>query len=451
MTSAVDHTAGPTQSAPASLTAAEIARVRESGALGNGGRLLELFDYLAERSGNDSPPKEAEIAIEVFGKSGADATRDDPVARVYVHRLRKRLDDFYLRDSSPSGVRLTIPKGEYRLVGLEAVANSDANPENVPEQPGRTPWLPAWLDPRQMGLDWRSMAAGGLAVGILALLANFALWAATPAAHNPAEKALMANAPVSSLMASERPLLVVVGDYYIFGEYEDRLFLKRLVRDFSVNSKADLMEKYLVSPKEYDRYADVSLQYLPTSSAYALADLAPVLEHRNVRVVLASELSPEQIKSNDILYLGLISGLGALKGPVFEHSRFGIGESYDEIVDRKAGRRYLSEAFLAAPGDNMYRDYGLLSSFSGPSGNRFLILAGARDTGLMGLTDSLVNGAANARMASLIDKQTDVEALFEVKGQKHVNLETKVVVADNLDSAAIWSASPTHRLEFPKE
>ena len=96
-------------------TAAEIARVRESGVLGQSGRLLELFDFLALRSADGRPPKEAEIALAVFGKSDAEAMRDDPVARVYIHRLRKRLDEFYLRNGTPAGVRLDIPKGDYRI------------------------------------------------------------------------------------------------------------------------------------------------------------------------------------------------------------------------------------------------------------------------------------------------------------------------------------------------
>src|SRR5687767_783290 len=93
-------------------TAAEVRRVRASGALGASGRLLELFDYLVVRSAEDRPPKEAEIALAVFGKADADSLRDDPVARVYIHRLRKRLDDFYLRNGAPTGVRLDIPKGD---------------------------------------------------------------------------------------------------------------------------------------------------------------------------------------------------------------------------------------------------------------------------------------------------------------------------------------------------
>ena len=54
-------------------TRAEVERVRASGALGAGGRLVELFEYLVARSGEERSPKEAEIALAVFGKADADA------------------------------------------------------------------------------------------------------------------------------------------------------------------------------------------------------------------------------------------------------------------------------------------------------------------------------------------------------------------------------------------
>ena len=115
------------------VTLAEIARVRESGVLGATGRLVELFDFLASRSADNRPPKEAEIALAVFGKADSEALRDDPVARVYIHRLRKRLDDFYLRHGTPAGVRLDIPKGDYRIV---SAAPQDVSAEaETPEAP----------------------------------------------------------------------------------------------------------------------------------------------------------------------------------------------------------------------------------------------------------------------------------------------------------------------------
>ena len=48
----------------------------------------------------------------------------------------------------------------------------------------------------------------------------------------------------------------------------------------------------------------------------------------------------------------------------------GRGGSYEQDLAET------SEAFLAAPGDQMYRDYGFFSSFEGPTGNRIAILSG---------------------------------------------------------------------------
>ena len=74
----------------------EVERVRASGVLGRTGRLRELFDFLARRGHASEPATQADIAHEVFGQ--LDASADDATARVYVHRLRKRLAEFYVRE-----------------------------------------------------------------------------------------------------------------------------------------------------------------------------------------------------------------------------------------------------------------------------------------------------------------------------------------------------------------
>jgi hypothetical protein len=432
-------------------TQAEIVRVRASGVLGAGGRLTELFDFLVERSAQNDAPKEAEIALTVFGKAESDASRDDPVARVYVHRLRKRLEDYYLRNGAPSGVRLDIPKGEYRVVGLLAdpapVPQADAIRLSSDADEAAGLALAPEAAPKR---NWPMLVGAALA-GLL-VLGNVAAWAAF--AHKPPDTAAeVRNSPIwSELSASPRPLLIVVGDYYIFGEYQDRLFLKRLVRDFSINSKNDLLQRYGSDPKEWDHYGDVALQYLPTSAAFALADLAPLFsKDRQVQVVLASELTPDKIKTSDLIYVGLLSGLGDLKNPVFANSRFSIGESYDQLLDHETNQTYTSEAFLAAPGDMMYRDFGFFATFKGPSGNRIAILAGERDTALMGVAESLSKPASLEALRKAVKDTGSFEALYEIKGQKQVNLEARVVATAAIDSAAIWAGGKADVVSFPAE
>jgi hypothetical protein len=417
-------------------TAAEVERVRASGALGATGRLVELFDYLVSRSAEDRPPKEAEIALAVFGKTDADALRDDPVARVYIHRLRKRLDDFYLRNGTPSGVRLDIPKGDYRIIcrpadgkaeaALPAVVDGDleAAAAAPPVAPKRRKWLVPLI----------------VAAAVTAVAGNIAAWAVFAGGAPPASAQLSKTGIWSDIAASERPLLIVVGDYYMFGEYEQRTELKRLIRDFTINSKEDLVHSMRGNPEDFDKYSDVAMQYLPASAAYALADLAPLLRgNRRVQVQLSSELSSDRLKSDDIIYVGLLNSMGPLRDPVFAQSKFRFGENYDQIIDSDTGRTYVSEAFLAGPSDQMYRDYGFFSKIKGPSGNNIIILSGSRDTAVMGVAEKFTRVNELAEIEKRSGKAKDFEMLLETKGQKHVNLETRPVVAYPLDSSSIWT------------
>jgi hypothetical protein len=423
-------------------TTAEIARVRASGLLGQSGRLLELFDFLAQRSADGRPPKEAEIALAVFGKSDAEAMRDDPVARVYIHRLRKRLDEFYLRNGTPAGVRLDIPKGDYRIAGI--------NPNAADPADTGTPAAVEMVEaPARRKMNWGMIAA---CVAVLAIGGNIVAWSMLAGRPAGAEQRLADTGLWSEIAASNRPLLIVVGDYYMFGEYEDRVVLKRLIRDFAINNKEDLVSAQRGDPDSIETYSDVAMQYLPASAAFALADLAPLLrEGRDVQVTLASELTPDRMKTNDIIYVGLLSGLGPLRDPVFSSSRFALGESYDQIVDRKSGKTYTSEAFLAAPGDQMYRDYGFFSSFEGPTGNRIAILSGSRDTAVMGVAEAVTQLDRLARVVRKTPSKGDFEALFEVKGQKHVNLEAQVVASYPLDGEAIWSGDRANTASYPEK
>lgn len=422
---------------PAAL--AEISRVRESGVLGQSGRLLELFAFLAQRSAEGRPPKEVEIALAVFGKAGPDSMRDDPVARVYIHRLRKRLDDFYLRHGMPNGVRLDIPKGDYRIACI--------GPDSVGPEAEATAETPKADKPVRRKIGWALAAAAFATVAIGANIAAWAVFANHPA---PAATQLANSGMWTEIANSKRPLLIVVGDYYMFGEYEDRTKLKRLIRDFAINSKEDLAGSQWRNPKDFDKYSDVALQYLPASAAFALADLAPLIqEGRKVQVTLSSNMPLDRLKTDDIIYVGLLSGLGPLRDPVFSTSRFAVGKSYDQILDLKTNRAYNSEAFLAAPRDDMYRDYGFFSSFQGPSGNRIMILSGSRDTAVMGVAEAVTQIERLQRVEKKTPKERDFEALFEVKGQKHMNLEASVLAAYPLDGQSIWSGDRASAASYP--
>jgi hypothetical protein len=395
----------------------EIERIRTDGALGRSAMINRLFDYLAKSSLAGRSPKETEVAIEVFGRPpDFDPTRD-AVARVYVHKLRRKLQDI----ARTSGTRLTIPRGAYRLV------LGDERPADVAR-------IPALRAPR------RAFALAAAALVAVALLASGLTWAVLhPTAVLQGGRA--ATDPVwSPLLSNGFPTLIVVGDYYIFGEVGDRGATDRLIREYAINSRADLDRFIMNHPDRGRAYLDLGLTYLPTASAYGLLHVAPLLARdRRLQVIPASQLTPSMMKENNIVYIGYLSGLGILRDATLAGSRYAIGETYDEIVDSRTRRHYYSQGGGVRADGSLYRDYGYFSTFAGPRGNRFVIVAGTRDAALMQMAETATDAASLKAVIKGAGGARALEALFVIGGIDRSNLGGALITSSPLDERAIWS------------
>ncbi|MCS6948155.1 MAG: hypothetical protein NZM12_11115 [Steroidobacteraceae bacterium] len=273
-------------------------RIRASNVLGRSGLIQRLFDFLVDCSIAGRVPKEVEVAIDVFGKSAGFEVAQDAMVRVYIHKLRRKLADYYAGPGRTEALRLSIPKGEYRLA-FEEVANV---PPIVAGAAGgaRVAGKPA-LAARGAIAQRRWLAWVGGVLGLL-LVANLLAWFSVPGSASPAMRELVQvrDHPIwRDLIDDDLPILVVLGDYYIFGELDERrIELRRLIREFDINSRGDL-EQYLKNNPEFaDRFQHVGLQYLPISVALVLQKVVPLLEpsHKSpyrVQIALVSELTPK--------------------------------------------------------------------------------------------------------------------------------------------------------------
>jgi len=412
--------------------AALAADLRARGALGRSDSLNRLFDFLAECAAAGARPKEFEVASAVFGRdSGFDGSQDATV-RVAVHRLRRKLDDYYAGPGAADPVRLAIPRGEYRMT-------AEPRPEGAP-----TPASPTTR-------DWRRWA---LAAAALVLALNLGAWAAFWQTHG-ADRTISevrARAPWAALRQTDAPTLLVLGDYYIFGEIDEQAGIDRLIRQYSINSAADLDDWLMDNPKAMGKYRDLDLYYLPVGAAFALRSIVPVVSHavgraETTRVIMASDLTPDMLKRNNIVYLGYFSGLGVLRAPVFAGSRFQVGETYDQLIDGKAHKLYTSQEGGPAGGDANRRDYGYVAAFKGPAGNRIVVIAGARDTGLQEAAEALANPDSLKALAKAAGGGDDFEALYEAEGIGRSTLGGRLVVASPRTGVNPWTAQPN--LSFP--
>ncbi|HWK40366.1 MAG TPA: helix-turn-helix domain-containing protein [Croceibacterium sp.] len=385
---------------------AEVGRVRASGVLGESGRLLELFDFLAARGPGTASASQAEIAETVFGHT--ETSVDDATVRVYVHRLRKRLEEYYAEAGAKgNGGRLILPSGTYALRQADDAGIEDAVELEEPE--------------RKRSLPIRMLLIAGLAL----VGAFFLGRALAPNSASPV------NAIWQPFVDSPRPKLIVLGDYYIYGEIDPvRPEEGRLIRDFRVNSAADLERMQDLFPDRYGRAEDMGLNYLPFSVAYGLDEIVPILAqngHR-VSVLAASELQPDMLNYFDVIYVGLFSGMSLLEDVTFMGSQFDIGESYDELIDSAAKKSYTSEEARSLASPAFYRDYGYVARFKAPGGALVAIVAGARDTGLRGLVPLVTRADLTADLKKVASDDS-FEGLFQITGQQGADLSETLLLA----------------------
>lgn len=403
-------------------------RIRASSALGRSQTLRRLFDYLIACSVRGDIPKELEIAAEVFGKYGSDMSVDAST-RVYVHRLRKKLDDYYAGPGLEDGERLQLPKGEYRFEIAPVVPVAAPPPveeQPVVKTPSSAPARGRWL-----------MAGIGVVAGIALSVAALHL----PTTPSPLDQ-VRASPVWTALLDSPQPLTIVSGDYFIIGE-RDRPNEEpaRLVRDFSINSREELDEMLMFSPALRERYVDLNLFYLPVSAAHALKTIMPIVDAKaaagNVAQLPSSKLTPAHLKNSDLVYVGFLSGLGLLRQAVFTNSRFGIGGSFDEIIDTKTGTAYVA----TAPRDtsSVVRNYAYIAMLPGPQGNRILIIAGTRDPALLQAAD-LVNSPEALEALSKASPTGYFEALYAVDGVSDENLKGSLIAVSPRSGDKLWDA-----------
>lgn len=409
------------------LLAALADQFRASGLLGKPGSLSRLFDFLLARTLAGEAPKEIEIAFDVFGKSPTFDVSQDAVVRVYVHKLRRRLDEFHAKSNDPSAGRLTIPKGEYRIVlepppAPSTSAQSPVAPPQDNEPPGRRRWVALAL-----------VCLIGIVVG------GASAWLALRSQGDADLRSVQTNPIWAPIIADDVPVTIVVGDYFLLGEADEMGNVSRLVREFFINSHMDFVEQTELDPEHMKKYRNLNLTYLPSGSVFVLQDVMSVLGRRKqVNVTLMSSLDVTLLKSTHVIYVGFFSGLGMLSDPVFAASRVAPGESFDELIDSKTKVTYLSTAMPLQGRESSYRDFAYFSTFQGPTGHRIVVIAGTRDTGLRQMGEILSQRTTLNDLTGRAGNVDQFESLYEVYGVAQASIKAKALFVSPMRNVNIW-------------
>jgi hypothetical protein len=411
-----------------SVFAAEAARLRNVLAAGRSAVFLQLFDLLIERSLDERAPKEIEIAHAIFGQEAARNTLHDSSVRVYVHRLRKRLDEFY---SGQPGPRLQILKGEYRIVLSSA--------ESTGGRYARLAWPAAW--------GWREAKGWWLTLGFVLVLNGLAWSLHAPARDHLQQGPGPATTGYWSPTSGDAPTVVVVGDSYMVAQTENQRDIKRLVQDPAIRSRDDLGGYLKTHPKAFYELYDLDIHYAPIGTALATWEVLPTLSqvHRDrgvaTRLMSSSRLTAQTLKSNDIVYIGQVSSLGILASPLLRASGFGLGQTRGDLIDQVSGKRYAADVGAGREGQSRI-DYGYVASLPGPSGKHIFVISGLGDAGVQSMAALAANRAQIDALAKRSGAETSFEALYAVQAMGDALLDRSLIVVRPLRPAAVWDIRP---------
>jgi hypothetical protein len=97
-----------------------------------------LLAYLCQKyfAGETDGIKEYNIGVEALGRKPSFDPSTDAIARVEVHRLRRKLRDYYETEGAGHNVRITIPVGSYAPVFMRS--DGETLPEPAGKRFGRT-------------------------------------------------------------------------------------------------------------------------------------------------------------------------------------------------------------------------------------------------------------------------------------------------------------------------
>ncbi|WP_049870575.1 helix-turn-helix domain-containing protein [Pseudomonas cremoricolorata] len=392
-------------------------KIVNSGVLGKSRRMIRLFEFLLERSISGTATKEIEIAQVVFGRTTDVDLTADATVRVHIHRLRKKLAGVPVDEH---GQRLMLPRGDYRLV----LASGDT--PSTDELPLPQHWR-----------RWRFAAGAALLLALNG--AGWALWGGQGPQDTRTQSRLW-----QGVASGSAPVLVVSGDFYVFGEQNASGAITRMVADESITSSAALEHYKQRMPNLSQRYVDMNTYHLPSGLASALVAVAPVASATRPRQpnlvsnVTTSRFTNEMLSNHDIVYVGLLDSLGDLKEPFFDLSGFTLTANGAALIDKASGERFESDWDEPSTERIMRHDYAYLARFPGPAGNHIVVVAGIMDPALVEAAKLASSAVELGRLQAAVGDSAAFEALYEVRTFGPSNVAAERLIARPLEVGTLW-------------
>ncbi|HXY14634.1 MAG TPA: hypothetical protein VEI26_09055 [Terriglobales bacterium] len=385
--------------------------------------LCKLLRYLANHSLEHSnvPPKEYQIATEVFGRQKDFDPHLDSMVRVQIGRLRSKLAEYYASEGTEDPLVVEVPKGTYAL----------AFHPRTPQTPQSTP-----------------ATAGEAAVGTVADASSLRRWFAVTLGLSIILTAIVAIATdrllrrradmgISTTQTPETPAaLRVFWQGFLTGPGEPWVIFSNA----AFIGLPDVGMRYYDpsrDPKDkiFDHYTGVG-EVLAVHSL----DTAFGLLHQPLRVKRGSLFSLDDAKNNDLIFVGsptenlTLLDIPGTQSFVFKTVASGSRKGNVEIINVHP-RLGEPREFLATPANQppLTEEYSVVALVKGLNPSRSaLILAGTTTIGTQAAVEyvcqqSSLEGLLQRLSVSKAGDLKPFEAVIHVKVVRGVPVGSELV------------------------
>jgi hypothetical protein len=239
---------------------------------------------------------------------------------------------------------------------------------------------------------------------------------------------------------SERPVTVILGDLFMFTQLDPKTGRTITVRDAGINSSEELRALIASNPSFATERGQRYVTMIQKTVAVGMASILRIVDRpgRRIEVAARDDVPVDEIRNNDIIYLGPLVRLGPLTGHYETRSRYRYSAEGATITDLTSGKVFSPEGVLSG----QHLDYALAAKFIGPTGNHILIFtAGARNAGLLQIVRTLTSPEGLAKFEKRLGSETpstkdSFEALLTVTGFKQTDIAADIVALHPLPAVA---------------
>ena len=387
----------------------ELDTILQSPQFVNSEKESKLLAYLVKKTLAKEHIKEAHIAIDVFMKDDDFDPAIDSTVRVYVGKVRKKLETFYYTDESKNcGLKFTIPRGRYNV---------------------------EFSKRKKRGNKIRLSFPGVVLIVLSIIVSTFFIIHLLKDKNSQYSRTkLVSNSPVwIDYSNSELPTLIVVGDFYFMQKYIDD------TRYFVRNSQINTPEDFASSNLDTLGFAEYRYTYTPSEMSECIAHFIPhLLNNKQIfNITRASKLTWEDVNTNNIIFIGDFKTLYILNSllPRF-NVKYNQGESTYVLLDKN--NKAIDEFDFSRDQDGVRNENILVTKRLGGNNNTITLILALGRGGVDDVSQKLCDPDFLEDLMQIYGKEKSdgpflFDMVFELEGIEDTSLDSKVIYFNRVE------------------